>query len=78
MFAQYKTRPILFSTIFFLGTFLYCDGFDGALARKYKYNEKQKIYGVQLDSLSDVICFGCLPAVLTVAISNHIISYIIA
>ncbi len=51
-----------------------CDAFDGRLARKYKYNKSQQTYGVELDSLSDVICFGFFPAALTAALSNSIVS----
>ena len=54
-----------------------CDSFDGTLARKYKYDKSQQEYGVQLDSLSDVICFGILPAIITVLISTSIVSVII-
>ena len=32
-----------------------CDGFDGKLARRHKSTEEQSTYGVQLDSLSDLI-----------------------
>ncbi len=46
-----------------------CDSFDGIVARKYKYSEKQKIYGGQLDSLADIIAFGIFPAFFTVLIS---------
>ena len=35
-----------------------CDSFDGTLARKYKYSKEAQEYGVQLDSLSDVICLA--------------------
>ncbi|GEM_PF-1416427 len=48
-----------------------CDSFDGPLARKYEYNKSQKEYGVQLDTVSDVICFGVFPALLTVLMSNQ-------
>lgn len=51
-----------------------CDAFDGRLARKYKYNKSQQTYGIELDSLSDVICFGFFPAALTAALSNSIVS----
>lgn len=54
-----------------------CDAFDGALARKGNYSKFQKAYGVQLDSLSDVICFGVLPAMITSVISNNICAKII-
>lgn len=55
-----------------------CDAFDGTLARKYNYNSEAKEYGVQLDSLSDVICFGLFPALLTVSLNNSIFSIIIS
>ena len=54
-----------------------CDAFDGTIARKYKYSNEAKEYGVQLDSLSDVICFGIFPAVLTVSLNNSTKSIII-
>lgn len=41
-----------------------CDLFDGAVARtKKNRTEAQKNFGIQLDSLCDVICFGVFPAV---------------
>ena len=39
------------------------DGFDGKVARtKKNRTEFEKEFGVQIDSLSDLICFGVLPA----------------
>ncbi|MCR4566619.1 MAG: CDP-alcohol phosphatidyltransferase family protein [Pseudobutyrivibrio sp.] len=39
------------------------DGFDGKVARtKKNRSEFEKRFGVQIDSLSDLICFGVLPA----------------
>lgn len=55
-----------------------CDGFDGKLARMKRYKKEQKVYGAQLDSLSDVICFGVFPAILTSLICNNIYVYIIS
>lgn len=42
-----------------------CDMFDGKIARTKKnrtYDEK--LFGVQIDSLCDVVCFGAFPAVI--------------
>ena len=37
----------------------FCDAFDGRVARTKKdRDEDEKSFGVQLDSLCDVICFG--------------------
>lgn len=55
-----------------------CDAFDGKLARKYNYEKNAKVYGVELDSLADVICSGVFPAILTVMQSQYIITYIIS
>lgn len=40
-----------------------CDAFDGRVARtKKNRTEDEKNFGIQLDSLCDVICFGIYPA----------------
>ena len=42
-----------------------CDMFDGKVARtKKRRTEEEKHFGIQLDSLSDLVCFGILPAVI--------------
>lgn len=40
-----------------------CDGFDGPIARKINKGKGDK-YGVQLDSLADILGSGCLPVVI--------------
>ncbi len=54
-----------------------CDAFDGAVARKLKSNDMQKVYGGQLDSLSDVICFGVYPALITASLTTSFFAYAI-
>lgn len=42
-----------------------CDAFDGKIARtKKNRTEDEKNFGIQLDSLCDVLCFGLFPAFL--------------
>lgn len=41
-----------------------CDMFDGAVAATKQRNIHEKHFGIQIDSLSDLICFGVLPAIL--------------
>ena len=42
-----------------------CDAFDGRVARSKKNRtEDEKNFGIQLDSLCDVICFGVFPALI--------------
>lgn len=41
------------------------DTFDGKVARSKKHRtEDEKLYGIQLDSLVDVVCFGIFPAMI--------------
>lgn len=52
----------------FLGCFFllfcgFCDAFDGKVARTKKdRTELERNYGIQIDSLSDLVAFGVLPA----------------
>lgn len=46
-----------------------CDAFDGTVARSKKdRTEKEKEFGVQIDSLSDLIAFGLLPTCIGIAL----------
>lgn len=40
----------------------FCDMFDGAVASTKQRTAQEKCFGIQIDSLSDLICFGVLPA----------------
>ena len=49
--------------IFFLMFSGFCDAFDGRVARSKKNRtETEKGFGIQIDSLSDLVAFGVLPA----------------
>lgn len=41
-----------------------CDMFDGRIASTRTRTVSEKRFGIQIDSLSDLICFGALPAVI--------------
>lgn len=42
-----------------------CDMFDGKIARtKKNRTDEEKMFGVQIDSLCDVVCFGVYPAMI--------------
>ena len=44
-----------------------CDMFDGKIARtRKKSTDEEKRFGIQIDSLCDVICFGVLPSAIGV------------
>ncbi len=42
----------------------FCDMFDGKVASTMERTPSQKRFGIQIDSLSDLICFGVLPALI--------------
>lgn len=41
-----------------------CDMMDGAIARTCKRSEDAMCFGMQIDSLCDMVCFGVFPAVI--------------
>lgn len=46
----------------------FCDMFDGKVARTKERCEAEQKFGIQLDSLSDLVCFGVLPTVIGYAV----------
>lgn len=58
------TRHLRFA-VFFLALSGLCDMFDGKIARtKKNRTEEEKCFGIQIDSLCDVVCFGVLPIII--------------
>lgn len=55
-----------------------CDALDGKLARSKKYSINEQKYGLQLDSLADVISFGLTPALITIISFSSTINIIIS
>lgn len=47
-----------------------CDMFDGAVASTKDRNKSEKRFGIQIDSLSDLISFGVMPAIFTYMIAG--------
>lgn len=41
-----------------------CDMFDGKIARTRERTTQEQKFGIQIDSLCDLVCFGVLPAVI--------------
>ena len=49
-----------------------CDMFDGKVARaKKNRTAEEKSFGIQIDSLVDVVAFGALPATMTIELCGH-------
>lgn len=61
VFAKYALFCLAFSGL--------CDMFDGKVARlKKDRTEDEKRFGIQIDSLCDVVCFGAFPMILCYSI----------
>ena len=68
IFLAASGRP--YAALFCLLTSGICDMFDGKIARTRKQStEEEKRFGIQIDSLCDVICFGVLPAAVGVSLA---------
>lgn len=48
----------------------FCDMFDGKIASTMKRTDQEKRFGIQIDSLSDLVCFGVLPALIVWKLTN--------
>lgn len=58
-----------------------CDMFDGKIARACKRNKEEIAFGIELDSLVDIVCFAALPIVIFISLGftkwYNIISFIL-
>lgn len=60
----FSIRGDLGYSVVCLGISGFCDMFDGLVARtKKNRTADEKNFGIQIDSLCDVVCFGVLPAI---------------
>ena len=63
IYAAFQARPLPAMLALMLAGLL--DAFDGRIARtKKNRTEQEKRFGIQIDSLNDLVCFGVLPAVI--------------
>ena len=61
IYATFQARPLPAMLALMLAGLL--DAFDGRIARtKKNRSEQEKRFGIQFDSLNDLVCFGVLPA----------------
>lgn len=64
-----------FNAILFLMIAGICDMFDGAVAGTKARTPDEKKFGIQIDSLSDLVSFGIMPAVFVYMISGRVLFY---
>ena len=53
------------------------DMFDGAVAATKERTQAEKNFGIQIDSFSDLICFGVLPAMIVFSVNKSVTVMII-
>lgn len=54
-----------------------CDMFDGKIARTMDRTQMEKRFGIQIDSLCDLVSFGILPAAIGYSLTGYKISVIL-
>ena len=54
-----------------------CDMFDGKIASTMERTKQEKRFGIQIDSLSDIVCFGVLPALIVLGTNKDSLLYIL-
>ena len=60
LYGIFFSKTLAFSLILLILAGL-CDTFDGMVANAFQRNDLEKAFGVQIDSLSDLISFGIFP-----------------
>lgn len=71
-----RAFKVAFLCLIFSG---FCDMFDGKIARHTKRSKDAMEFGIQIDSLCDLICFGVFPAFIVICIGpKHWIKLIAA
>lgn len=50
----------------------FCDMFDGKIASTMERTVNEQRFGIQIDSLSDLVCFGVLPALIAFECSGGV------
>lgn len=48
----------------------FCDLWDGLIASTMKRTDDEKNFGIEIDSFSDMVCFGVLPGVITYTLNR--------
>ena len=66
---------VAMAMLIFLGI---CDGFDGYFAKKFRKGDGNKEYGIQLDSLADIMSSGLFPVIICISMGfTNIIDFIV-
>ena len=76
--AEFDKNQIILAVALFLASGL-CDMFDGRIARGYgSRTRKEKLFGIQIDSLCDMVSFGIAPVVIAYCAGFNQVYHLIA
>lgn len=73
IFAAHNDQPTL-SVICLIVSGI-CDMFDGKIARTMARTKDEKRFGIQIDSLCDLVSFGVLPVMIGLSLTGYKLSY---
>lgn len=76
--AVCAVREYYFQAVICLMFSGFCDMFDGAVAATRQRTANEKSFGIEIDSFSDLICFGILPALLCCSMNRGAVMICIA
>ena len=72
LLCVYDPKNVLYGVLCLMFSGI-CDMFDGKVARTKKdRTRKEKDFGIEIDSLTDLVCFGVLPVVILISLLSLI------
>ncbi len=74
LFFALRGKPL--AAVFCLMVSGVLDMFDGKIAKTRERTDPEKKFGIQIDSLSDFVCFGVLPAAIGYSIGMNRLLYV--
>lgn len=73
IFASFSRKPELAVICLIIAGI--CDMFDGKIARTMDRTKDEKNFGIQIDSLCDLVSFGILPVTIGLSVTGFHLSY---
>lgn len=70
LWFAFQDRPL--DAVYCLVFSAFCDLVDGRIARRRERTLEERRFGVQIDSLSDLFCFGVLPGAIALSLSDSL------
>ncbi|MBR1930329.1 MAG: CDP-alcohol phosphatidyltransferase family protein [Lachnospiraceae bacterium] len=71
LYGMFRVEQMRVAILCLIGAAI-CDLFDGAVARRCKRTEQEKSFGVQIDSLADVVSFAVFPFIILIHMTGYV------